>query len=186
MSQLCDSKPRAAREPFMWRPDFGLAHLRAQERFLAEGKKLAPEEEAKRAENPLDAWDRMVEHADAGRFPSGLDVFRWKFHGLFYVAPAESAFMCRLRLAGGLVTGHQVRGVADIAEQLAAGHADVTTRANLQLRGIPAERGVDVLTALHDLGIVPRGSGADNVRNVTGSPLAGIDPHELHDTRPLA
>jgi ferredoxin-nitrite reductase len=162
-----------------------LAHLRAQERFLAEGKKLAPEEEAKKAENPLDVWDRMLEHADAGRFPSGPDVFRWKFHGLFYVAPAEGAFMCRLRLPGGIVTAYQLRGVADVAERLAAGHADVTTRANLQLRGIAAERGVEVLTALHDLGIVPRGSGADNVRNVTGSPTAGIDPHELYDTRPL-
>ena len=28
-------------------------------------------------------------------------------------------------------------------------------------------------------------SGMDNVRNLTGNPLAGIDPHELVDTRPL-
>lgn len=28
-------------------------------------------------------------------------------------------------------------------------------------------------------------SGMDNVRNITGSPIAGIDPHELIDTRPL-
>jgi hypothetical protein len=28
-------------------------------------------------------------------------------------------------------------------------------------------------------------SGMDNVRNITGSPIAGIDPHELLDTRPL-
>src|SRR5262249_36600094 len=31
-----------------------------------------------------------------------------------------------------------------------------------------------------------RGAGADNIRNVTGSPTAGIDPQELIDTRPLA
>ncbi len=31
-----------------------------------------------------------------------------------------------------------------------------------------------------------RGSGADNIRNVTGTPTAGIDPQELIDTRPLA
>ncbi len=160
-------------------------HLRAQDRFVAEGRKLCAEEEAKRAENPLDVWDRMVEHAAAGRFPGGIDVFRWKFHGLFYVAPAESAFMCRLRLPGGILSAHRLRAIAEIAERHAAGFADVTTRANLQLRGIAAERGVEVLTALHDLGIVPRGAGADNVRNVTGSPTAGIDPHELFDTRPL-
>ena len=36
---------------------------------------------------------------------------------------------------------------------------------------------------LHDLGIINRGAGADNIRNVTGSPTAGIDPQELIDTR---
>ena len=162
-----------------------LVHLRAQDRFLGEGRALSREEEAKRVENPLDAWDRIVEHAREKRFPAGLDVFRWKFHGLFYVAPAESAFMCRLRLPGGIVSSHQLRGIADVAERHGSGHADVTTRANLQLRGIPADHSVEVLTALHELGIVPRGAGADNVRNVTGSPTAGIDVHELFDTRPL-
>jgi len=162
-----------------------LVHLRAQDRFLAEGKKLCPEEEAKRAENPLDAWDRMQQHAREGRFPKGIDVFRWKFHGLFNVAPAEEAFMCRLRLPGGIISSHQLRGVAELAERFGVGFADVTTRANLQLRGISAKDGVEVLASLHELGIVPRGAGADNVRNVTGSPTAGVDPQELVDTRPL-
>ena len=162
-----------------------LVHLRAQDRFLAEGRKLSPEEEAKRAENPLDAWDRMQEHAREGRFPKGLDAYRWRFHGLFHAAPAEDAFMCRLRLPGGVLSSHQLRGIADLADRLGAGHADVTTRANLQLRGIAARDGVEALVSLHELGILPLGSGADNVRNVTGSPTAGIDPQELIDTRPF-
>src|SRR5579862_8442581 len=37
-----------------------------------------------------------------------------------------------------------------------------------------------------DLGLTSRGSGADNIRNVTGTPTAGIDPQELIDTRPYA
>src|SRR6266542_3958081 len=138
-----------------------LVHLRAQDRFLAEGRALSREEEAKRAENPLDAWGRMVEHACEGRFPAGLDVFRWKFHGLFNVAPAEHAFMCRLRLPSGIISSHQLRGVAELAERFGVGFADVTTRANLQLRGISAKDGVEVLASLHELGIVPRGAGAD-------------------------
>ena len=28
-------------------------------------------------------------------------------------------------------------------------------------------------------------AGMDNVRNMTGSPIAGIDPHEFIDSRPL-
>ena len=39
---------------------------------------------------------------------------------------------------------------------------------------------------IQDLGLSSRGSGADNIRNVTGSPTAGIDPRELIDTRPYA
>jgi ferredoxin-nitrite reductase len=42
-----------------------------------------------------------------------------------------------------------------------------------------------MLLAVQALGLTSRGSGADNIRNITGSPTAGIDPQEIHDTRPL-
>jgi ferredoxin-nitrite reductase len=160
-------------------------HRLAQDRFIAAGKTLAPEEEAKRKAHPLDMWDEIRANAAADRFPKGIDVFRHKFFGLFYVAPNQNAFMCRLRLPNGILSAHQFRGVADIAQRFGGGYAHVTTRANLQIREIGAQHPLDVLTALYDLGIVPRGAGADNIRNITGSPTAGIDPHELFDTRPL-
>ena len=94
--------------------------------------------------------------------------------------------MCRLRMPGGILNTLQVRGVAALAEELGGGYADVTTRANLQVREIAAAHAPEVLTRLADLGLTSRGSGADNVRNVTGSPTAGIDPQELIDTRPDA
>jgi ferredoxin-nitrite reductase len=43
-----------------------------------------------------------------------------------------------------------------------------------------------MVEAIQDLGLASRGSGADNIRNVTGTPTAGIDPQELIDTRPYA
>src|SRR6266508_4130215 len=43
-----------------------------------------------------------------------------------------------------------------------------------------------MVEAIEDLGLCSRGSGADNIRNVTGTPTAGIDPQELIDTRPYA
>jgi ferredoxin-nitrite reductase len=43
-----------------------------------------------------------------------------------------------------------------------------------------------MVEAITDLGLCSRGSGADNIRNVTGSPTAGIDAQELIDTRPYA
>jgi len=109
-----------------------------------------------------------------------------KFQGLFYVAPAQTSFMCRLRIPGGFLSTHQFRGLADLSEQCAGGYTDCTTRANLQYREVGATQTVDLLIGLHELGIINRGSGADNIRNVTASATAGIDPDELIDTRPLA
>ena len=71
--------------------------------MLAAGGKLVAEETAKRDEHPFDIYARMKRSAHDGAFPKGIDVFRWKFHGLFYVAPAENAFMCRLRIPGGII-----------------------------------------------------------------------------------
>jgi ferredoxin-nitrite reductase len=70
--------------------------------------------------------------------------------------------------------------------QYGGGYAHVTTRANLQVREIEAKNAVAMIEAIQDLGLCSRGSGADNIRNVTGSPTAGIDPQELIDTRPYA
>ena len=160
-------------------------HLEAQDRAVAGGGELAPEEIAKRKKHPFDMWDEMLANATAGRFPNGMDVFLHKFHGLFYVAPSQDAFMLRLRAPGGIISAHQAAGLADIAEQFGGGYLDVTTRANLQIREIGAGDAVSVLEAVQELGLTSRGAGADNIRNITGSPAAGIDPHELIDTRPL-
>jgi len=161
-------------------------HREAQDRTMAAGKKLCGEEQAKRNKNPLDMWNEMCEHAASSRFPKGTDVFLFKFQGLFHVAPAQDAYMCRLRIPGGVLRADQFRGVAELAQQHAGGYADVTTRANLQLREIGPADGVPVLMGLHDLGIINRGSGGDNVRNVTANPTSGIDPQELIETLPLA
>ncbi|WP_341991174.1 NirA family protein [Azorhizobium sp. AG788] len=162
------------------------ASLKAMARTEAEGMKLTPEEKAKREEMGLDAYSRMEAAAVEGVFPKGPDILRWKYHGLFYVAPAQDSFMCRMRMPNGILTHWQLRGIADIAQTHGGGYADVTTRANLQVREIPATDGVILLEKLVDLGLTAKGAGGDNIRNVTGTPTAGIDPQELLDTRPYA
>ena len=94
--------------------------------------------------------------------------------------------MCRLRIPNGILKHWQFAGVADLAERYAGGYAHVTTRANLQIREIEPKNAVAMVEAIQDLGLCSRGSGADNIRNVTGTPTAGIDPQELIDTRPYA
>ena len=159
-------------------------HRAAQDRAVAAGGKLTAEEEAKRRKHPLDRFAEIGALAAEDKFPKGTDVFLTKFHGLFYVAPAQNSFMCRLRIPGGILNAHQLRGIAAIADDLAGGYADITTRANLQLREIPAKHAAEMLVRLSEIGLTSRGSGADNIRNVTGSPTAGIDPQELIDTQP--
>lgn len=158
----------------------------AHQRTIEAGGKLVNEEVAKAERHPLDRWDELVQRASEEKFPSGVDVFLTKFFGMFYVAPAQNSYMCRLRLAGGSLTSHQLSGVANIADACAGGYAHITTRANLQLREIPVSKPPEVLSSLCDLGIITRGSGADNIRNITASPTAGFDPQEWFNTLPLA
>jgi ferredoxin-nitrite reductase len=159
--------------------------LAAQDRVIASGQKLTEQEAAKRAKHPLDQWDDIVLHSKEARFPKGTDALAFKYHGLFHVAPTQNSYMSRLRFPCGIVRSDQLRCVAHVAQELAGGYAHITTRANLQIREVKAEHGTAILDMFHEHGIVNRGSGADNIRNVTGSPAAGIDPHELIDTRAL-
>ena len=162
------------------------AALKAQNRVLAGGGKLSDPEKFKREEHPFDSYERLKAHAANGEFPKPPDNFRWRFFGLFYVAPNQNSYMCRLRLPNGILKAAQFAGVADLAERFGGGYAHVTTRANLQIREIGAANAVAMVEAIQDLGLCSRGSGADNIRNVTGTPTAGIDPQELIDTRPYA
>ena len=161
-------------------------HLLAMARFEAEGKSLADQEKFKREEHPLDAYARMKAQAESGQYPKPPDNFRWRFHGLFYVAPNQNSYMCRLRIPNGIVNHWQMAGLALLAETHGGGYAHVTTRANLQIREIEAAKAVSLIEAIQSLGLHTRGSGADNIRNVTGTTTAGIDPQELLDTRPYA
>jgi ferredoxin-nitrite reductase len=162
------------------------AGLKAQSRVLASGRKLSDQEKFKREQHPFDTYERLKEHAAKGEYPKPPDNFRWRFFGLFYVAPNQNSYMCRLRIPNGILTAAQFAGVAGLAERYGGGYAHVTTRANLQIREVKAGDAVAVVEAIQDLGLCSRGSGADNIRNVTGTPTAGIDPQELIDTRPYA
>ena len=147
---------------------------------------LCREELWKHEQNPLDIWDRLVAHADENRAPAADDLFRFKFHGLFYVAPAQDSFMLRLRVPGGALSAYQLRGLAKMAADWGSGRADITTRANLQIREFAPKDIVRVLNTVQSLGLTSRGSGADNIRNITASPTTGLDPTELYDVTPLA
>ena len=161
-------------------------HVKAQDATVKAGAKLCEQEKWKRAESPFDGHNRLKAEAAAGKAPKPEDNFRWRYHGMFWVAPNQVSYMCRLRIPNGILNHWQFAGVADLADRHGGGYVHVTTRANLQVREIGPEHAQPFLDGLADIGLGAQGAGADNIRNVTGSPTAGIDAQELLDTRPLA
>jgi ferredoxin-nitrite reductase len=162
------------------------AHIKAQDRVTASGKNLCDQEKFKREGHPFDAYERLKDQARNNAPPTPADNFRWRYYGLFYVAPAQDSYMCRLRMPNGILKHWQFSAIADLAEAYGGGYTHITTRANIQIREIAPKNGVALIEGIQDLGLCSRGAGADNIRNVTGTPTAGIDPQELLDTRPYA
>ncbi len=147
---------------------------------------LCKEERAKHQTHPFDLWPSMRQHAEEARMPEGTDLFMFKHHGMFNVAPAQAGYMCRLRIPACKLRGDQLAGLGNLAEAMCGGYAHITTRGNLQVRQIQPQHLIDVLHALSNLGLTSKGSGADSVRNITCSPSAGFDADELIDLSPHA
>jgi len=147
---------------------------------------LCKEELIKYNQNGLDIWDTMQKNAADNIFPEPEDTFRYKFYGMFHVSPVQDSFMLRCRIPGGVLNSAQFKGLSEIAENWGGNYADITTRGNIQIREIMPNNVINVLQKLADLGLTSKGAGADNVRNVTGTPTSGFDKQELIDVVPLA
>ena len=112
--------------------------------------------------------------------------YRLKWVGVFYRPVTPGKFMMRLRVPNGILSSEQMRVLGEIVQRYGDdGNADITTRQNLQLRGIRIEDIPDIFQRLKSVGMTSVQSGMDNVRNITGSPMAGLDADELIDTREL-
>ncbi|MBW4647638.1 MAG: ferredoxin--nitrite reductase [Kastovskya adunca ATA6-11-RM4] len=111
---------------------------------------------------------------------------RLKWMGVFYRPVTPGKFMLRLRMPSGILTSTQMRVLAEVLQRHGEdGSGDITTRQNIQLRGIRLEDVPDIFQRFQKVGLTSVQSGMDNVRNITGSPVTGIDADELIDTREL-
>jgi ferredoxin-nitrite reductase len=111
---------------------------------------------------------------------------RLKWLGVFFRPVTPGKFMLRLRSPNGIINSEQMRVLAQIVQRYGEdGNADITTRQNIQLRGIRIEDVPNIFKRMEEVGLTSIQSGMDNVRNITGSPVAGIDADELIDTRDL-
>jgi ferredoxin-nitrite reductase len=111
---------------------------------------------------------------------------RLKWLGVFFRPVTPGKFMMRFRFPSGITNSEQLRVLGDIIQRYGdEGTADITTRQNIQLRGIRIEDLPEIFRKMETVGLTSIQSGMDNVRNITGSPVAGIEAGELYDTRAM-
>ena len=98
---------------------------------------------------------------------------------------AGDGLLVRLRLTGGIVSPTLALAIAGLAQDCGNGLIEISSRANLQLRGIRAESLGRLQDELGALGVLEASLEAEAVRNVMASPLAGLDPAIAPDIRPV-
>ncbi|XP_044952466.1 ferredoxin--nitrite reductase, chloroplastic [Hordeum vulgare subsp. vulgare] len=156
---------------------------------------LNPQEKVKLGKEPMalftegginDLAKLPMEQIDADKLTKEDVDVRLKWLGLFHRRKQQyGRFMMRLKLPNGVTTSEQTRYLASVIDKYGEeGCADVTTRQNWQIRGVTLPDVPEILDGLRSVGLTSLQSGMDNVRNPVGSPLAGIDPLEIVDTRP--
>lgn len=92
--------------------------------------------------------------------------------------------MARIRVPGGQLTADAFRVVADGAAELGDGSVELTSRANLQVRGLADGAETELAARLFEVGLLPSAT-HDKVRNILASPLTGRDHAGLADLRPF-
>ena len=93
--------------------------------------------------------------------------------------------MIRIKLPGGRVTPEALDVLSDISDSYAPLHkGHITTRENIQFHHIPLPECPDVIRMLGEVGLSTREACGNTVRNVVGSPSAGVCEDEIFDPTP--
>ena len=94
--------------------------------------------------------------------------------GVLRLAEAIDGCLARVRLVGGFLSAPGITALRDAASALGDGRVELTSRGNVQLRGLAADVGGELGARLHAAGLWPSQS-HERVRNIVASPLAGLD-----------
>jgi sulfite reductase beta subunit-like hemoprotein len=113
------------------------------------------------------------------------DFVRMQWYGLYHDKPKLGYFMLRVKLPGGVLTPAKLRTIGELSQRYGRGYGELTTRQNIQLHWIELAQLPEVLRLLDEGGMTTVGACGDNVRAITGCPVAGVDGDELFDVQPL-
>lgn len=96
---------------------------------------------------------------------------------------AADGGLARVRLPGGVLSNDQLQVLAAAAADLGDGNLELTSRANLQLRGLQPDAPRELSDRLYAAGLLPSVT-HERVRNILASPLSGLDQHGQYDVLP--
>lgn len=131
----------------------------------------------------IEAFRKQAENFLAGRITD--DEFRaFRLRRGVYGQRQAGVHMIRTKIPGGQLLADQMDQMAAISDEFASGKGHLTTRQNLQYHFIPTNQVADLLHKLADARLTTREACYNTVRNVTGSPLAGLLDSEVFDVRP--
>ncbi len=136
---------------------------------------------------PTLVWNDIVDNYSKNGFDSISedDMERFKWVGVYQQKPKDGHFMMRLKIAGGVVSNAQLRGVAKIARLYADSIADITTRMTYQIHWLTIENMPAVMDELDQIGLGVNkghfGACGDICRNIVSSPLTNIEPAQVID-----
>ncbi|MER7133845.1 precorrin-3B synthase, partial [Streptosporangium saharense] len=103
--------------------------------------------------------------------------------GALQVHAAADGGLARIRVPGGRLTASQLRELAGAASAFGNGVVELTSRANVQVRGLGAGDG-GFAARMAEAGLLPSAT-HERVRNILASPLSGLDGRGLLDVGPL-
>ncbi|MFC4534699.1 precorrin-3B synthase [Sphaerisporangium dianthi] len=104
--------------------------------------------------------------------------------GALQTHEAADGAIARVRTPGGRLTAGRLRALATAAASYGSGVIELTSRANVQVRGLTAETGRAFAERMAAIGLLPSAT-HERVRNILAGPLSGVDGRGLADVTPL-
>ncbi len=139
-------------------------------------------------ENPLVEKDIIDLERKIKMFREGK-IHEEKFRSLrlargVYGQRQQGVQMIRIKLPYGKMTLNQWKKIADVSDEYSTGNLHFTTRQDVQIHFVSLDKTPELWSKLEEDNITLREACGNTVRNITGSPTAGIDPNEPFDVTP--
>jgi sulfite reductase (ferredoxin) len=141
-------------------------------------------ERLKREKFPLQIIDEIPVLGEQNYLDiSEEDMVRFQWYGLYHDKPKLGYFMLRIKVPSGVLTAAQYRVIGELSQRFGRDYTELSTRQTVQLHWLRIKDLPEVFAAMESVGLTSLGGCGDAVRNITGCPVAGLEPGELFDCR---